>query len=154
MADEREKKNKKYSSKYLESFHQEWPCIRKSTKGECHAFCTLCSADFSVKAGGKHDVFRHVSKKKHQDFANARSSEMKDIGSYFVKKDDDAVIKAECLFTSCLVEHNIQISASDHASTVFKKMFPDSQIAAKYGCGRTKTSAIINVMALWIFVNF
>ena len=45
------------------------------------------------------------------------------------------------------MEHNIQISASDHASTVFKKMFPDSQIAAKYGCGRTKTSAIINVMA-------
>ena len=141
-------KKKKYSSKYLASFHEEWPCIRKSSLDEFHAFCTLCSTDFSVKSGGKNDVKRHVAKKKHQEIAKSRSNEKESITSYFTtKKDDNAVIKAECLYTSYLVEHNLPISASDHAGAVFKRMFPDSEIAQKYGCGRTKTSPVVNVMA-------
>ena len=45
------------------------------------------------------------------------------------------------------MEHDIQINASDHASAVFKKMFPNSKIEQKYECGQTKTLAIINIMA-------
>ena len=31
-----------------------------------------------------------------------------------------------------------------HAGPLFRKMFPDSKIAAKYGCAATKTACIIN----------
>ena len=43
--------------------------------------------------------------------------------------------------------YNIQIAAAHHAGPLFKKMFPDSKIARKYGCGRTKTGAFITELA-------
>ena len=33
--------------------------------------------------------------------------------------------------------------ASDHASKLFKSMFPDSKIAKNFGCARTKATAIV-----------
>ena len=50
------------------------------------------------------------------------------------------------LFTGFLIEHNLNVASSDHAGPLFRRMFPDSKIAAKYGCARTKTAAIIYVM--------
>ncbi len=32
---------------------------------------------------------------------------------------------------------------SEHASKLFAQMFPDSEIARKFACGRTKTTAIV-----------
>ena len=60
---------------------------------------------------------------------------------------DLTVIRAETLFTSFVVEHNLPLSITDHAGPLFKKMFPDSDISKKYGCARTKTSNIVNVLA-------
>ena len=42
-----------------------------------------------------------------------------------------------------MVEHNLGFKASDHATKLFHKMFPDSEVAKKFACGRTKTAAII-----------
>jgi hypothetical protein len=56
-------------------------------------------------------------------------------------------IHAEILFTNFLIEHNVPIAVSDHAGPLFRKMFPDSEIAKKYGCARTKTTAIIGNLA-------
>ena len=54
------------------------------------------------------------------------------------------VINAEVLFTGFLFEHNIPLAVSDHAGPLFRKMFPDSTIAKKYSCARTKTTAVLN----------
>jgi hypothetical protein len=35
------------------------------------------------------------------------------------------VTRSEVLFTSFLAEHNIPLSAADHAGPLFKRMFPD-----------------------------
>ena len=51
--------------------------------------------------------------------------------------------RAEMLYTSYLIEHNLPISYSDHAGALCKAMFPDSQIASKYASARTKTMAVI-----------
>ena len=32
----------KYYTKYLESFHGEWNCIKKSSMSEYHAYCGIC----------------------------------------------------------------------------------------------------------------
>ena len=50
---------------------------------------------------------------------------------------------AELFFTSFLVEHNLSFATADHFSKLCKAMFPDSQIAQRYSCGRTKTTAIV-----------
>ena len=42
---------------------------------------------------------------------------------------------AEVLFTEFLVEHNVAFAASEHAGPLFRRMFPDSDTAQKYGCG-------------------
>ena len=55
--------------------------------------------------------------------------------------------KAEALFTAFLVEHNLPLSVADHAGPLFKEMFPDSAIAKKYKCGRTKTREVVTVLA-------
>ena len=52
---------------------------------------------------------------------------------------DQKVVKAELLFSSFLVEHNLPLSTADHAAKPFRNMFPDSKIVNKYQCGRMKT---------------
>ncbi len=42
-----------------------------------------------------------------------------------------------------IVKHNLAFLASDHANKLFKEMFPDSEIAKKFACGRAKATAII-----------
>lgn len=37
--------------KYKEDYHVEWPWVRKSSKGQYFAFCTVSSADVSVNIG-------------------------------------------------------------------------------------------------------
>ena len=40
-------------------------------------------------------------------------------------------------------KHNLAFLASDHATKLFSKMFPDSEIAKRFACGRTKTTVIV-----------
>lgn len=63
------------------------------------------------------------------------------ISNFFVSKQSKAhedVTFAEVSFCYHSVIYQLVVLAP-----IFKKMFPDSEIAAKYSCGRTKVSAII-----------
>lgn len=62
-------------------------------------------------------------------------------------EDENLQINAELLFTNFISEHNLPISCSDHAGPLFQKMFPDSKIAAKYGCSHTKTTALLKCLS-------
>ena len=55
-----------------------------------------------------------------------------------------AVTRAEILTTNFLIQHNLPIATSDHLGPLFRAIFPNSEIAKQYACGRTKTAAIIN----------
>lgn len=61
-------------------------------------------------------------------------------------KGDFKLIRAETIFTAFFVEHNITVSAADHMAPPFKTIFSDSNIKKKYGCARTKTTAITGEM--------
>lgn len=73
------------------------------------------------------------------------SSSSHSVASFFRPQASQSlsVIKAEALRSSFVVEHNFAFKASDHAIKLFHKMFPDSEVAKKFACGRTKTAAII-----------
>lgn len=67
--------------------------------------------------------------------------------SFFSSSQDLKTIRAETLYAAHLAEHNIPITAADHAGPLFRKMFPDSEIAKQYGSGRTKTTSILVTLA-------
>ena len=54
---------------------------------------------------------------------------------------------AELQFVNFLVEHNLPIAIADHAGDLFCKMFPDSEIASQFKCGRTKARRLVGAIA-------
>ncbi|KAL3180497.1 hypothetical protein MRX96_009048 [Rhipicephalus microplus] len=68
-------------------------------------------------------------------------------GQFFRKEDGDSDVRAECLFTGFLLKHNIPLTAADHVGPLFCKMFPTLDIAERYACARTKSTAIVGEMA-------
>lgn len=146
-------KKKKYATSFRPEYTVDFPCIVKG-KDLYSARCTICFCEFSVGYGGRDDVKRHVTSKKHTTNSKA-SCDVKPISSMFSSKTspvDEAVIRAETLFTSFLLEHNIALSASDHASKLFKSMFlvdgvQPKDIIKRYSCARTKSTAIVKELA-------
>lgn len=124
---------KKSSQKFKESYSEEFKCLKKSTLSENHARCDTCAKDFSIAHGGKDDCRRHVNSAKHKEYAVA-SQKTKDVASFFVADKDTTVIKAECLFTRFIIEHNLPIAVADHAKLLFTAMFPDSQNCTTLKC--------------------
>ncbi len=53
------------------------------------------------------------------------------------------MIEAETRWSLYVAKHNLTFLSSDHASKLFAQMFPDSDIASKFGCARTKCTAIV-----------
>ena len=77
-----------------------------------------------------------TSSKKHVDYSKLQSGNHK-VSSFFETKESPIelqVTNAETLFTNFLIEHNVPIAVSDLAGPLFRKMYPDSEIAKKYGC--------------------
>ena len=84
--------------------------------------------DFSVSHGGKNDVTSHVSSKHHKEAATSASSSQS-ILSFFQPRKQDKVTEAEARWALFTAKHNLSFLASDHATRLFKAMFPDSEIA-------------------------
>lgn len=140
------KPQKRYFQVFLKSYSQEFPCFVPSKKGDKFGFCRTCTCDVNVSHGGKADIKLHIASRKHQGYVRAADNQS-NLVSFFQSDNDHGAIRAECLFTAFLVEHNIPLSVSDHAGPLFRKMFPKADEAKRYACGRTKTTAIVGEMA-------
>ena len=106
---------------------------------ERRTFCK-CSCNISIAHGGASDIKLHVQSSKHRSAAldvGGSSSITK-----FLLPKDNATIRAETLMTQFIIEHNLPMAVADHLSTLVKVMFPDSKIAEKFACRRTKATAI------------
>ena len=60
-----------------------------------------------------------------------------------IAQEDHSVINAKVLFSRFVIEHNLPPTCADHVGDLFRAMFPDSEIAKKFKCARTKTKALI-----------
>lgn len=140
-----ERRHQTFKAEYTEQFK----CIKPSSKGNQYAFCKYCRQDIKISHGGANDINRHLEqeKRKTNEKAEVSAMNMSQKLTSFAKRDDYSTIKAEVLFTDYVVEHNIAINATDHAGPLFRKMFPDSNIAKQYGAARTKTSHIVASLA-------
>ena len=143
------RKKGKYDQTFKQNYTERWSFIKPSTRGTVYVFCNICKAHISIKSGGSYDIKMHIKTSKHISLAKSVASN-KNIQSMFCSessKSDLAVVRAEALFADFLIEHNLPISNSDHATSLLPCMFPDSKIAQKYSSRRTKTTEITHTLA-------
>nr|XP_042906662.1 zinc finger BED domain-containing protein 5-like [Parasteatoda tepidariorum] len=140
-------KKRSHHQAFKDDYAKEFPVLKRSKASENHAYCITCDMDFTIAHGGLYDCRRHVECERHKKNAERLATNKKINALFSSSSDDLKVIRAEALFTNFILEHNLPIAVADHARPLFKKMFQDSDTAAKYGCARTKTTAIINCLA-------
>ncbi len=113
--------------------------------GDAYARCTICWSDFGIAYGGRSDETTHVEGKHHIEMAAASSSSMS-MAPFCRPQTSLKFIEAEILWSKLIAMHNIPFQASDHATKLFHRMFPDSEVVQKFSCGHTKTAAIIKTL--------
>ena len=64
-----------------------------------------------------------------------------------ISPNEVRVTESECLMTNFIIEHNLPVNVADHMTELLKSMCPDSNIAKKYQCKRTKTTHIVHEMS-------
>lgn len=137
-------KRKHSVTSFQKEWSKMWPCIQPVRQYPDKAFCAVCSSSFSIVHQGKRDVERHIKGSEHKRLSGIVNSCQTLTKFLPDRKSQDKVINAEVLFTGYILEHNLPFESAAHAGPLFRKMFPDSDIARKYGCASTKTAAIIN----------
>ena len=110
-------KNKRKQT-FKEEYSRSWDFIKPSRKGETHARCTLCSADFSIAASGRYDITQHIATAKHRSNAERKDSNQSILQFVSSKSNDYDTIRAETLWTLYVVEHNMPFTSSDSFSDI------------------------------------
>uniref|UniRef100_H2ZX01 HAT C-terminal dimerisation domain-containing protein n=1 Tax=Latimeria chalumnae TaxID=7897 RepID=H2ZX01_LATCH len=98
--------------------------------------CELCRMDFSVSHGGYNDVTRHLATEKHKSNAKAVEKTSSVMKRFQPTKQTNSVISVE----GFVIEHNLPLTINDHFSKLVSRMFPNSDIARQYSCGRIKST--------------
>ena len=105
-----------------------------------------CGRDVSLGQGGKKDLRKHeqtnIHTKSHQG-----TSGIKPLHSYSGHVRNELMIEAEVNFGFFLGEHHLAFLLADHCNRLFRSMFPDSCIAKDFKCGRTKATAVLQIIA-------
>ncbi len=96
--------------------------------GDTYARCTICAFDFTIHHGGRNDVTHHLKTKRHTEMSKAVSN-VRSINAHHKPQVTDDVIAAETRWATFVAKHNLAFLSSDHATRLFKVMFPDSEIA-------------------------
>lgn len=127
-----------YKQKYKIQWESELKWLRRGND-DFHAICTLCKTNLNVGKGGIKDLRRHESTDCHKRNTASGSSSMLN----FVTKQNNSSVDAELWWANFVCENNLSIKLADNFSQLVPKMFPDSEIAKNFHCGRTKTGQII-----------
>lgn len=119
--------------------------LKASSKGQTFAFCDACHAHISVVAG-KMEVKRHSTTKKHKEMCGM--AKLPSVLSMPLvsgqKKIDKSVQDSEIRLAAFICEHDLSIRTVEHMPALIQAICPDSEIAKRIKCGRTKLTSIIN----------
>ena len=139
---------KKRSQIYL-SKYSSFPGIEPSSRGTSHAYCRYCRLDFSISHSGSGDIDKHRASKGHKKVeSSAKNTRPMTV---FLERsgtaEDRAVIRAEVMFAELATQLNWPITSNDMITKTVKAAFPDSSIAKKYACGRSKATSLVKELA-------
>lgn len=150
MAEPPKKKAKTNASQqtFKNSYSEEWPCITKSNVDIYHAFCTVCSTDFSVRHSGRYDCKTHVAGDKHKKYAESRGSAniasmFKSISANSTNSSSASILRAEAMVAEFIAKHNLSLSVADELVPLIKKISATG-FAKDMRCGRSKATALLN----------
>ena len=116
-----------------------------SKVGDFTANCTLFRQFFFVKYDGKSAVSRHAKSTKHQRIIIVQK-QSKTLSAFFVKtnsKEEHLVILAELVSTYHGVIHHHSFVSQNCGNKLLAKLCPDSAVASKLSCGRTKAASYV-----------
>ncbi|KAH8042831.1 hypothetical protein HPB51_025883 [Rhipicephalus microplus] len=129
----------------------------KSGTRNTDAFCILCNCTISCAQHGAAAVKHHAGMKKHIDAAaRHRDKDGNLLPPKLVQGTLDfsngsantslehQVSNAETTFALSVVAKGIPFSWGDKATSIYHCMFPDSDIAKKFSCGRIKLARIVS----------
>ena len=135
-----------YLQRYLEKWESDakfgdW--IAKSDKGPMYYYCKVCNKDGKA---GKSELEKHAAGKKHISNMGARKKTVSVLsmpGFSGKSKQEKQVKEGEIRLAAYISEHNVPFTSMDHLVPLIKAVCPDSEIAKKLKCGRTKCAAVI-----------
>ena len=142
--------NEPKRKKYLCSFNYEW-CKEEAFKiwlrkvDNLTAECSLCHQSFSIKYEGRRALVIHADSQKHKDLVEQQKRSLV-LSSFLVKRgssQENLIIAAEVGQVYHSVSHHLSYASLDCGNKLLPKICPDSEIARKISCGRTKASSII-----------
>nr|XP_012606182.1 uncharacterized protein LOC105863530 isoform X1 [Microcebus murinus] len=109
------------------------------------AYCTICRKEFGVGHGGEGDVKKHMETESHK--SGMRQASLESIQSVFISQKDISVqskiAAAELAWAYHTNEHALSYRSLDCSMKLSKVTFPDSEVATKMSCGRTKGEILI-----------
>lgn len=132
------------------SYNKDWETIYpwvKAVQAESDkVFCDVCQSRFSVAHGGEFDVKRHRQCETHKKRA-AQKEASRSMDTFLLKPKQDSntdkVTAAEITSVYHTVYHSQSYRSEDCGSKLSQVIFPDSDIAKKMACGRTKATSIV-----------
>lgn len=129
---------------FRDEFSAQFPGIKKSRKGESYAFCEPCHSELNISCGGISFLKKHVESAGHVSQLKEKNTHH----SIFTflrgeSPDDLKAAAAEGCLAFHAVKHHYSFLSSDCTTRLIRSLFPDSKIAKKLNCGRTKMEAII-----------
>ena len=127
-----------YKSKYNDEWASLYP-IRLANGNEFVFYRIPCKKNISCSHQGLADVKQHCNGKVHMKMASSIKESRKIAFKPVSSSIADAQIRAEVLHTNFIVQHNLAFLTADHMVPLYKKMFPDSQIAKNMKCNCPKT---------------
>ena len=125
----------------------EYP-IKSVANDICNFYYISCHKALSCDHQGKKDITDHCASPSHKECVksskNQATLDMFCTCNTAQTSLEKKVVNAEVKITNFLVQHNLLLATADHLSSLFKEVFPDSNIAKNYVSCRTKTTSIIN----------
>ena len=139
------KRRKQYAGVYQRDWGRVFNGVIVPSKlGENHAWCVPCSRDVKVAASGIYDVREHIKSKAHIRKVESGRQHLP-VNTFFNRpvNTPDNIINAEIMFSYFVAEHNLPAAIADHFTDLAQRLFPDSEVAKKFRCKRTKTTQIV-----------
>lgn len=117
---------------------------------EEYAKCKICQVNFTIKYDGISAVKQHLNSLKHKNM-DKQQKQNQLLHNFLESKDTsetESLSLCELSFTYHSVKHHHSYNSADCFTKNAKTLFPDSKLAQKLRCGRTKMEAIVkNVLA-------
>ena len=132
---------------FSDELRQKYPCLKKG-RSNFEAECITCGYGTFISMANKGSISLddHIKTTKHKQ-ANRDETLFFKVTDYFCKpgtKSKDEVAAAEATMAFHTIKHHYSYKSNDRTSTLMAKIFPDSSMAKKFSCARTKIEAIVN----------